>query len=98
MKRAVAAAVLLLALLGAPGCRLWHHGATTDAPVPIDLNRATVRAVEELPGITPSMAARIVAGRPYGSPDDLVDRHILTRRELDRIGDRIVVLDPTPKR
>ena len=37
------------------------------------------------------MAHRIVDGRPYSTPDDLVDRGILTRHELERILDRIVV-------
>jgi hypothetical protein len=39
------------------------------------------------------MARRIVEGRPYSAPDDLVDRGILTRRELERILDRVVVRD-----
>jgi hypothetical protein len=37
------------------------------------------------------MAARIVAGRPYPDVEALVDRNVLTPRELERIADRIVV-------
>ena len=62
-------------------------------PVPIDINTASQRKVEALSGITPSMAKAIVAGRPYTSPRDLVDRGILTERELDRIEDEITVPD-----
>ena len=47
--------------------------------------------VERLPGITPSMAKRIVEGRPYASPRDLVERSILTERELERILDHVTV-------
>jgi DNA uptake protein ComE-like DNA-binding protein len=50
-----------------------------------------VREVERLPGITPSMARRIVDGRPYERLDDLVERGILTRHELDRLEDRATV-------
>ena len=37
------------------------------------------------------MARRIVEGRPYEEPHDLVTRGILTQRELERILDRVVV-------
>jgi len=37
------------------------------------------------------MARRIVEGRPYEEPHELVTRGILTERELDRILDRVVV-------
>ena len=81
------ATVLAAALLSA-ACGLLRRERT---PEPIDLNRASVRAVERLPGITPSMARRIVEGRPYEEADDLVGRGILTERELARIEDRVTV-------
>ena len=100
------AAVVLALALALPGCgwrqRLWppwpfRHGESKAAPAPapasIDLNSASLRKVERLPGITPSMAQKIVDGRPYADPHDLVDRGILTERELERISDRVHVKD-----
>jgi len=93
MPRALArlATLALATALVAPGCSLfhWHHAPAT--PAPLDLNSASLRKIEKLPGITPSMAQRIVEGRPYEEPHDLVTRGILTQRELDRILDRVVV-------
>ena len=91
--RACLLAVALATLVAAPGCRFLHRreSSAPAAPAPIDLNHASLRKVEALPGITPSMARRIVDGRPYSTPDDLVDRGILTHRELERILDHVVI-------
>ena len=85
------AVLVLAAALVTPGCSLFQRRHAPDAPAPIDLNRASLRKLEKLPGITPSMARRIVEGRPYEEPHDLVTRGILTERELERILDRVVV-------
>jgi DNA uptake protein ComE-like DNA-binding protein len=93
--------VALAVALVAPGCGLlhWpsfhlpflHRSAAPETPAPIDLNGASRRKIEKLPGITPTMAQRIVDGRPYDDPNDLVTRGILTQRELERILDRVTV-------
>ena len=85
------AVLVLAAALVAPACSLFHRRHAPATPAPVDLNRASLRTLEKLPGITPSMARRIVEGRPYEEPHDLVTRGILTERELDRILDRITV-------
>jgi hypothetical protein len=72
------------------GCGLLHRGEPP-RPGPIDLNTASRAQIATLPGITPSMAQMIVDGRPYGDPEDLVTRNILTERELRRIADRVTV-------
>jgi len=86
------ASLVLATALAAPACSLlpWRSHAS-DEPAPVDLNRASLRSLEKLPGITPSIARRIVEGRPYEEPHDLVTRGVLTQRELDRILDRVVV-------
>jgi DNA uptake protein ComE-like DNA-binding protein len=45
--------------------------AETKAAKKVDLNKATPAQLEELPGIGPALAKKIVAGRPYKSVDDL---------------------------
>jgi competence protein ComEA len=86
---------LLALVLSLAGCGLFRRGGD-DAderarPVAIDLNTASLRKIEALPGITPSMAKRIVEGRPYGDTDALVEKGILTERELERIRDHVEV-------
>ncbi len=56
---------------------------------PLDLNTATKEDLLKLPGITPAQADRIIAGRPYDDPKDLVTRHILPQTEYDKISDRL---------
>src|SRR5262249_49139387 len=87
----VASAVALAAAIVLPSCALLRHDGPPAPVVQIDLNSASLRSVERLPGVTPSMARRIVDGRPYAAPEDLVERGILTSRELDRVADRVTV-------
>ena len=92
MPRSRLLALVIVTSMALPGCRFLHREHAEPArPPTIDLNTASLRRVENLPGVTPSMARRIVEGRPYGDPHELVERGILTERELDRILDRITV-------
>ena len=40
--------------------------------LPVDLNRSSVEALDQLPGVGPSTASAIVAARPYASAADVV--------------------------
>jgi competence protein ComEA len=101
--RAVLPLLLVVALAGCSTVRRWTgRGDKSTAqpvrrerpkPTPIDLNTASRRKLEALPGVTPSMAKRIAAGRPYKEPHELVDRGILTEREFNRVEDWITVPD-----
>ena len=91
MLRAAALDLALATLLAVTACGLLHRGHVDEKPSPIDLNSASLRKVEQLPGVTPSLARRIVEGRPYEDPHQLVERGILTERELERILDRVYV-------
>ena len=89
-------AAVMTACLVLSACSLFHRDQNEAArpaerTAPLDLNSASVRRLEELPGITPSMARRIADGRPYESTHDLVDRGILTQHEFDRVEDRLTV-------
>ena len=91
LRAALVAVPLALALCGAAGCRFLPRRQPPGAGAPLDLNRAPLRQIERLRGITPSMAKKIVEGRPYRRPEDLVERGILTEHELDRIRDAVTV-------
>jgi hypothetical protein len=84
----------LVAAVVLGGCGLLARGPGEREPEDVDLNTASLRKVEQLPGVTPSMARRIVEGRPYESLGDLVERGILTEREAERIEDRVTVEPP----
>ncbi len=42
------------------------------ASFPVDVNTASQEMLEAIPGIGPTMARRIIEGRPYGTVDDLL--------------------------
>ena len=84
-------AVALAAALVVPACGFLRRQHQPANLAPIDLNDAALRKVEKLPGVTPSMARRIVDGRPYEEAHDLVARGILTEREFERIADLVIV-------
>ena len=55
----------------------------------VDLNTATKEQLLGLPGVTAAEADRIVAGRPYDKPDQLVARRILSKPAYDKIAGRV---------
>jgi DNA uptake protein ComE-like DNA-binding protein len=66
------------------------QGMKGGASVPtVDLNSATRDQLVALPGITPGRARKIIAGRPYSTPSDLVSRNILPQSEFDQISSRV---------
>ena len=56
---------------------------------PLDVNTATRDQLTTLPGVSGRDADKMIAGRPYDTPDQLVTRHILTQSEYDKISDRL---------
>ena len=56
----------------------------------IDINSASAAQLETLPGVSPLVARRILANRPYSSTEDLVAKAHLRQSEYDRISDRVV--------
>ena len=56
-----------------------------------DLNSASIRELERLPGIGPEAAERVVRHRPYHKLDELISRKILGRKEFARIKERVRV-------
>ena len=58
---------------------------------PLDLNSASKSQLQSLPGIDAATADRIIAGRPYSSEHELLEKHIVSRDEYSKIADRITV-------
>jgi competence protein ComEA len=56
---------------------------------PLDLNVATKEQLLTLPGVTVAQAGRVIAGRPYHEPGEMVTRHIMPKTEYDKISDRV---------
>jgi len=56
---------------------------------PLDLNTATREQLLSLPGVTAAEADRVIAGRPYDEPGELVTRRIMPKTEYDKIADRV---------
>jgi hypothetical protein len=69
-----------------------RDGLTRPSPdKPLDLNSASKSQLMGLPGVDDATADRIVAGRPYASEHQLLERHIVSREEYNKIADSITV-------
>lgn len=55
----------------------------------VDLNVASNRELQQLPGFGPELAERVVRHRPYHKLDELIARKVLGRKEFARIKERI---------
>ena len=72
--------------------RLERPLRTPPGPLqPINLNTASIEQLVALPGINATLAQQIIAGRPYHGKTDLVQRHILSDAEYDRINNLITI-------
>jgi competence protein ComEA len=52
---------------------------------PVDINRATEQELQQLPGIGPTLARRIIEARPFRSVDDLRRVRGIGARTLDKL-------------
>jgi DNA uptake protein ComE-like DNA-binding protein len=57
----------------------------------VDLNSSSESELIDLPGITRRDARKIIAGRPYSSPHELVDKGLLSEERYSQIRDRVDV-------
>ncbi len=61
---------------------------------PVDINAATIAQLKALPGIDDAVAAKIIAGRPYGSKAQLVARNIVDAATYGNIKLQIIAKQP----
>jgi competence protein ComEA len=66
-----------------------------ERPTLVDINQATAKELESLPGIGPAYAQAVLAARerggPYASTDDLVTRQVIPARVYAQIRDLVAV-------
>jgi radical SAM superfamily enzyme with C-terminal helix-hairpin-helix motif len=67
------------------------HGyrSITGIPVPVDINRASLKIIEQIPGVGRKHAGKIGIGRPYKDKEDVARRTCIRRELLDEILDKI---------
>ncbi len=74
------------------GATIVDSPAADNAPGgPVDLNEATQKELESLPGIGPAMAQRIIEGRPYSTVDDLLNVKGIGDAKLEKIRPYVIV-------
>lgn len=65
--------------------------ASVAAPKRIDINTASEKQLDEMPGVGPVRAKAIIAGRPYTDPNDIVTKKVLTAALFGKIRDRVAL-------
>jgi hypothetical protein len=69
-----------------------RDGLTRPSPdKPLNLNSASKSQLMSLPGMDDATADRVIAGRPYSSEHQLLDRRIVSREEYNKIADSVTV-------
>lgn len=69
-----------------------HVPAIGEAAPLLDLNEATAQELEDLPGIGPVYAGRIIEARavlPFASSDELLERELIPERTYEQIRDLV---------
>jgi competence protein ComEA len=63
---------------------------TSNSPALININQASEKELDSLPGIGLVTAAKIINARPYSAIEDLINKKIVTSKVYSQIKDKIV--------
>ncbi len=71
----------------------WEIGSVAGAKAenPVNINTATTLELENLPGVGPVTAGKIIAGRPYVTVDELVIKKAVGRSIYEKISPLVTV-------
>jgi hypothetical protein len=58
---------------------------------PLDINAASKEQLQLLPGVTPKLADNIISHRPYAKTSDLVEKHVMSKPEYEKVADQLAV-------
>ena len=75
---------------GSAGRQTKSPAAASTSSAPVDLNSATEKELEALPGVGPATAKKIMAGRPYTSTADLAKAGV-SKSTIDKINSLVTV-------
>ncbi len=74
----------------ATGGGLEKAGGAVKSIGQVDINSASAKDLEKLPGIGEAYSAKIIAGRPYRGKNELIDKNIIPEGTYDKIKDKII--------
>lgn len=57
----------------------------------VNINTASESELDKLPGVGPVTAGKIINGRPYGSPDELLSKKIVNKSTFEKIKDLVSI-------
>jgi competence protein ComEA len=83
---------------GAPGAATTSKAKRTVGTGLLNLNAATLDQIDALPGISPRVAAGVVAERtshPFVRPEDVLRVKGMSRRRFERLRPHLAVSGPT---
>ena len=66
-------------------------GTVLNSSSQVNINTSSQSQLEDLPGIGPVTAQKIIAGRPYGGVDELLSKKIVGSKVFGQIKDKISV-------